>query len=890
MIGTQSYGFNSHPQFGFPPQKTAPHPIPSDSPPDSPYVSPEGSPKQQENINPNQKSIGSSQSSTSCAVQTVYENRIKLSASNPEIDYHIKTASVTQKLIDDANDSSGNTVIKGNVDFLILKMRCMTGLDSDPRIAVDMYEGMKGLAKLAAGLTDQEQQKAACDALRESFAIIRGDLKTYSKLAGNLLEIAQILVSKWSNTQTSQIYNQNVQINMLYAIGEFADLYIRFSKFPGIVSAVDDGFKSSLQSAVKGISSFNVSEDLEMKVAAEYAKSALSMLKSNKSDLQLLAGILDDILSAGFAAKSLDYDTVSKRIQSLYHTVQRDEVYDWYPSVFILRGLEERILKSKLLDDFNVLLNFVEKERKKLTLQFTVSAIDTLAQIALKGSPHTAFAATNYLKIIKNDIHNCVHIKNEQPQGTFGIRKALKSVFLAPLTIEFTPKQKSQVRELAIRREIDISDNQTTWEVGGLARASLLDSFATETNAQNRQLILEKLLNVKNAKLVVHTRGGDTKLAPTALQDWNNEQGWEFFRQNAARLFAGPDCDEKSMMCALVSELYLDKVTIPALVLEDGLNWITTHQEQTLYPKLSNRFFSQNVSILQPQSKALPPTNLVSQGAAQLNQFTSIPKAIDVVVSAPVVNRKECALSTQLNMSPNELFEKLKTPEGFVAVLKEAKSINLKDGLEDVVLTDAHREAIFEALKSQPELEFSPGNYDHCIWFARKWLEAKIISKAGNFFLKAGECATDLHVKKQAFLDSVNTLKRLLKPSDKAQGDMAYAIIRLLEMDFSKPVIENEKVRGIYKEYTIEQLEKLRSEISEPNNLKKFLTIALNSHGKESYKGVMPYWYFLQIFRTKMEQNLNLAIMSKTNGDFDYEKIRLFVDNSVITMMSLFIK
>lgn len=310
-------------------------------------------------------------------------------------------AAVTDKFIETANDSPGDSLIGEQINYLIWKLRCFCELNNDTDFKADPYEGLKGLTKLAGGLKNQEYKEKALDSLIDALERIRGDLSVGEKLAGSLLEYAQILLKNWSDILNIQSNNTHLHVKMIIAIGDVADLYIRYVHYEresvvggSIVGGVNSEFKGELQEMVKKFESLypELVDNPEVIAAIEYTKSVLIILKSNSNTLKDIAKKLDELFKA--KADQKIYETVGRSLYSLYENLEQDKVSNWFSKAFLLKSLAAKAIYQKTnvvpgtyqtydseLYHYNLFLHHVEKPNG--SWQSISIAINLIGKMAL---------------------------------------------------------------------------------------------------------------------------------------------------------------------------------------------------------------------------------------------------------------------------------------------------------------------------------------------------------------------------------------------------------------------------------------------------------------------------------------------------------------------------
>lgn len=463
-------------------------------------------------------------------------------------------AAITEKVIYEANNSPGNQEKKKEISFLIWKMRRMVGLCSAPEndpddIEPDLYEGMKGLAMLAAGIKDQELKRSALNSLIEIFEKLRGDLSIARPIAASLVEVAAILVDTWSDTQSIQSNNVDVQAKMLFVLGEFADIFIRYSdsKDPetqtSVVSAISEDFKKSIQSTVWGISGLNVANNPELTVAAEYAQSGLAILHSDSKILIKLASKLDNLLAITVALYNHQYSPIRENFIAFVKDLTDNMVASWYPYAFLIRGLETATLQDyendksgfnphlspakKALNTYCHFEKTVRDEAMK-NWQLLAIAIKSTAEIALKTS--SLEIGQRARKLLEELKEASKELTPREQQALFHVKRFLMG---RPKNKGQIISEKSQLMIMALNYEFRIAQEfhnkkrtddctETEESVRKKARKSIMHSYSTLFDDKSSSKFI--INRFKNLNLIQTFVGKAPILHEKNLKDWKEEK------------------------------------------------------------------------------------------------------------------------------------------------------------------------------------------------------------------------------------------------------------------------------------------------------------------------------------------------------------------------------
>lgn len=313
------------------------------------------------------------------------------------------SAAVTLDFINYANGATGDVLVGEQIDYLIWKMRCLCELNQDSDFQPDTYEGIKGLTKLAGGISNQKYKEKALDSLIDALEKIRGNLEKGERLAGSLLEYASILLKNWSDILNIQPNNTSLHVKMITAIGDIADLffrYLHYNKSTGssVVGSVDSTFKADLQEMVSKFEGLypSLSENLEVATAVEYTKSILIILKSNTNTVKEIAQKLNDLFQA--SANDKAYDEVGRKLFNLYDSLGgKEKVSNWFSKVFLLKLHAAKTIHNKIafipgtntlnnyeISHYNSFSHHVNKSNR--SWQVASIAINLLGKVILKTS------------------------------------------------------------------------------------------------------------------------------------------------------------------------------------------------------------------------------------------------------------------------------------------------------------------------------------------------------------------------------------------------------------------------------------------------------------------------------------------------------------------------
>lgn len=476
-------------------------------------------------------------------VNRIFSTTVTPSSSQQEINIVLRsnkeeetllTAAVSDNIISEANNSSGNHKVKAKIDSLTWKMCCLVGLTNSSRFLPDFYEGLKGLTKIAALIRDPRQQEVALNALRDTLFLMRENLddSSHIKCAGKLLEMAKILSDVWADSSITQTYNNSVKAKMLFALGELADLYIRYYD-KKVVGSVDANFKTALQETVKIIKglllkSELVAHDVEFTLAAEYALSAISLLMTNESTLIEALSLLNSLVSLGFAVKNIDYDTAIMKFTEIFKKIGLNKVSTWFPAAYVLHHMVADILsthpKSSQRNSeatFDSFLNEIKRLRTRHSWQYTATAIDLLAKIAFDSpSPTIASRAAMELMILKKSLTTCSSAPSQQHEAVAQKRSgfARQGVVKAIINAEAMLDDLERLQAFAADRELKIFDARTE-----LARKTVKNSLITTYDSSDIcsisfKKIIEKFQQLK--LLQSAQRGEKPSFHEDALYEW----------------------------------------------------------------------------------------------------------------------------------------------------------------------------------------------------------------------------------------------------------------------------------------------------------------------------------------------------------------------------------